>query len=226
MVGELAEKRADVCAGGLALTLERMEVVDYSFALIPTMQTLTVRNPFHQARGSGDSSDGDGDGDGDANTLVDSGFFLTVLAPTAWVGIFVMGVAVGLASVLISRKPLRRMTSLRTLSESLARGMVGYALSLIQLDSAWMLSESHAWSLKWLKWSFSVCGFLVFAAYTSDLTATMTAGVSEAMPKSFEELIEGEYQELLLHTIRKIAMLQFIKIILFFFVKTPSIDSR
>ena len=45
-MGELWEGRADVCASGLGLTLELMEAADFYFALMPTMLTITARNPF------------------------------------------------------------------------------------------------------------------------------------------------------------------------------------
>ncbi len=58
------------------------------------------------------------------------------------------------------------------------------------------------WSRKLLRLSVLACGFLLFSAFSGDLTATMTAGDSGAVPRDFGEVLERGYTVVVANGVR------------------------
>ena len=87
MVGELFCGRADVSSGGLGMSAERKEAVEYSGDLVKTLHTLTVKNPGYA---------GEGEAEAEAGTL-NSLSFLNIFSLWGWVGTAAVGIALSLA---------------------------------------------------------------------------------------------------------------------------------
>ncbi len=95
MVGDLFYDRADICASGLAMSLERQEVADFSFGFLRTMLTLTTRNPgFSQIEGKTDDEVGS----------VDSLSFLHIFALWGWIGVGMTGLICTVTYAVINMK--------------------------------------------------------------------------------------------------------------------------
>ncbi len=90
MVGELFYGRADVSSGGLGMSAERKEAVEYSGDLVKTLHTLTVKNPGYAGE------EGEAEADAEAGTL-NSLSFLKIFSLWGWVGVAAVGIALSLA---------------------------------------------------------------------------------------------------------------------------------
>ncbi len=75
------------------------------------------------------------------------------------------------------------------------RGATNFFLALMQLSSGGSDNDvpMDRWSRKLLRLSVLACGFLLFSAFSGDLTATMTAGDSGAVPRDFGEVLKRGY---------------------------------
>ncbi len=91
MVGDLYYDRADICAAGLAMSLERQQAVDFTFGILSTMQTITARNPgYREGKEASDEA-------GSINSLS----FLHIFALWGWVGVAIMGIVFAFTYALI-----------------------------------------------------------------------------------------------------------------------------
>ncbi len=80
--------------------------------------------------------------------------------------------------------------------QSVLTGLSYCGLSVLQLSSS-SSTEVATYSSKILLWTIWTSGFFIFTAFTSDLTAIMTAGASQQLPKSFEDILDREYSIIL-----------------------------
>ncbi len=77
-------------------------------------------------------------------------------------------------------------------ASTLVAGFANFGLSILQLSEK-SPADFTTWSSKFLQFTVWISGFFIFTAFTSDLTATMTAGISQELPKSFKEILDQEY---------------------------------
>ncbi len=178
MVGEVVYDRADICLGGLSISKERSEVIDFSRRIVEFTYTALKRNHRHR-----DFEDG--------SPSLDFYAFLTVFRPKAWAGLLVMCGAFALAiCVLVAFKSKKFYfpTPTKFVSPTMW-GASMYGLSLIQLNYFRGIGELR-WSSHLAQLFVSVYGFFIFCVYSSDLTATMTAGGSLKLPTTFSDILE------------------------------------
>ena len=90
---------------------------------------------------------------------------------------------------------LKNYLSKRVRLGTILRGATNFFLALMQLSSGGSDNDvpMDRWSRKFFHLSVLACGFLLFSAFSGDLTATMTAGDSGAVPKDFGEVLERGY---------------------------------
>ncbi len=167
MVGQLAVKEADIGVSGLAQVLERTEVINFTFALTSALNTITGLKPRKSMRGGYKA-------------------FFVLFNSTAWVGFAIMTIIVSISASII-----RMNTNVKGTWKAFQCGMVKFGLACMQRGDV-ISGRLQAWRLLQITTAF--CGYLWFTAYTSDLTAILTVGQADQLPKDFQEIIEGGYR--------------------------------
>ncbi len=170
MVGHLAYGQADICAGGLSITLDRSEDIDFSVSLLNVPSTLVVGNPnygsyVHEAH------------------LNMSGY-LKVFSVPVWISLLAFALMFGMTLTMCGYDDRRRVLSV------FAASLSSYGLSLLQLC---FRPSSPRVSAKMANLLMGIFGMTIFIAYTSDLTAQMTVGDQQRFPRTFWEVINEEY---------------------------------
>ncbi len=174
LVGDLAHGQADICAGGLSMNRDRAQDIDFSVSLLNVPLTLVVGNPnygsyVHEAH-------------------LDMSGYLRVFSAPVWISLIVFALIFGIALTMCHFDDRKRILTIFVASLS------NYCLSLLQLC---FRHPSLKASAKMINMLMGIFGMMIFIAYTSNLTAQMTAGEQRRFPRTFPKVINGEFSILI-----------------------------
>ncbi len=172
MVGQLALKQADLCTAALSIRRDRQEVIDFTTAALEELVTLIVaKSP--------------------ATRHVDMMTYLVALRPMSWVVLFMFCIV-----VLFICSTIMIVGTVDKLSCSAISGELKYSVALLyrsflQLGSD--IPERPSWAFRLFFTTTSIWCFLMFQLYTGNMTASMTADSSFTSMKSFQDVIQTEF---------------------------------
>lgn len=174
MVGQLTTKDADLSTGGLTITDERQNVIDFTVEVCPELFTLIVP----KAQGG---------------VIINSMAYLEIFTLLPWIAILITGLAYSMFIILHAETLLKAENYFEMIIDSIGQ----FSGSLVQFS---IFSETKALNLsqKILVFTISAFGLLIFSFFVGDLTAKMTAGAPTAPLRSLNEVIKQGYT-LLIH---------------------------
>ncbi len=167
MVGQLLNDEADICLSALALTSDRAQAIDFTLSLVTSPVTITGLKPGNNIKGGYKA-------------------FLKVFTYTTWIGLGIMALALGISTSIVLGN-----TNLKIYWKTFQLGVIHFGLSCLQLGNI-ISGKLNAWKI--LQLTIALCGYLIFTAYTSDLTAILTVGQPGRLPRNFKEIISDGYR--------------------------------
>ncbi len=167
-MGQLVYDRADLCASGLGMNVDRTRVLDFSMGLLPTPYTLVVRNNVWT----------------DEEAFISYRSYISLFNNHVWLAL----AAFGFCFSLWLKLHFNSLEIHNSLSYPECLSM--FCLSLMQLNGP--LGFSHV-SPTYVHWLMNLFGMIVYIAYSCYLTADLTTGQSDKFPDNYTELIDEGY---------------------------------
>ncbi len=175
IVRQLQDGEVDICAASLTMTHERSEAIDYTVGLIEDVFSLLFVNQAGSSR------------------EIDLMVFLTVFSKAAWATILAVATFSAVAYMIFSNWTKLGNVLAYHYAKHFIVGLYLFFLSLIQRNSDTGVGMQYA-GQKLLLLTISLVSFVLFSLYGGDLTATMTAGVKAPSLRSFQDVINEDYE--------------------------------
>ncbi len=178
IIDQLLRGGADLSAAGHAMSAERVEAVDFGHALFATEMTLLV-------------AAGNSRGHQSWNFMA----FINIFELDIWLCIAFSVLAITVAHVLFER---RQSSHHAHVGKSVLNGLHASFMSLIQQSGdeferlCLQTTKPNSLSSRIAFLVANLSFFLLFALYTSDLTATMTAGMPPVTISSFHDVLANK----------------------------------
>ncbi len=160
---------------GLSQTFRRSKVIDYSLPLLKDIVTLLA-----PAKKSDDA-------------VHNYSVYLGIFAVQGWLFTATLIAFTALGFFLVARERYPEETAPVA---TLARGATLSARHHLHLG---VTVPAPAWSVRILIWTSSIGGLLVYTYYTCDLTALTTSSSEPSYVRSFNDVIEQQYQVVVLN---------------------------
>ena len=165
VVRQLQDRNYDISFTGLTATPSRQSVIDFTNGVIEDVTTLIVRNPALYGKGTG----------------LDITGFLTIFSKLTWL---LIGAHICVfAFIFMLKATFKESTSRLGYLKQFLLGAELHYVTLMQLGSNVCfnkLSEKIAYL------TIATLSIVLFATYTGDLTAFMTAGAPQSKIRTFE----------------------------------------
>ena len=174
VVRELLERKADLSAAALTMSIERTQVLEFSLAAKTDKITVLIVSDY--------------DDEQNFNFLA----YVRVFHVPAWVGL----AAVATLTLACCFASVATHVGSNTWSAALVSGLGSTLLAMIQKSSPFENTCSqrqgqNALSNRVLFLAMNLSFLLIFILYTSDLTATMTASVPMDEVTSFQDILDA-----------------------------------
>ncbi len=173
MVGQLSRRDVDICIAGLTVNVARQTAIDFTVGVIADPMSVVIGT--------------EGQGKRDINTMA----YLSVFSLKTWCAMLVITLTTFFCFALFLQQPLLRDG--RNPVISFFHGLVFFLRSLIQV-AVGSLASSHSLSFKVIFLSCAWVCFFAFQGYVGDLTAVMTARPPKVTIKSFQDLIDNNFE--------------------------------
>ena len=181
MVAQLIEGKADLCAGGLTVSVARSSVIDFSIGLVEDVTSLILINPTKFDVG-------------ETTTTINVLAYLTIFTNAAWVAIVLISVMVALTSIVLVlwTRPYPRLTVIFAVKQ-LVSSLHKFIMSLIQRNNSTTEENSRKCSDKILFMVISMTCFILFRLFECDLTARMTVKDPTPSLRTFDDVLGAGY---------------------------------
>ncbi len=172
MVAQLVNKEADLCGASLTVTADRGQAVDFSLGLAEDVASLAVPSSHNAGE--------------DVNFTV----YLSVFNGSVWIATLLV-VTISTACYVLSQSALARKCPTKHFSNPLTFAFYEFFLSLIQ-RSEQNDGVDGLCNKVWFS-SVSLFSFFLFALYTGDLTASMTAAKVDVPLRTYSDVLNRGY---------------------------------
>ncbi len=176
MVRQLQDKGADICGASLTITNERSEAIDFTLGLVEDVFSLFIVNPELV----------------DRRSEIDLVVFLTIYTKEAWLATLAAAMASAFVYMSLHKWTRPQVTTAWSLTKLFLAGMHEFFLSLIQKKSS--LSKMVCKGERLLLLTTSIGSFFLLTCYEGDVTATMTAGTRAPSLRSFQDVLDANYE--------------------------------
>jgi ABC-type amino acid transport substrate-binding protein len=178
MVGMLINNEADIATAALTQTLERSEAIFFTIPLQHDMSTLIA--PLAKGKAT------------------QFWVYMDIFSITIWVAISTIMLSICVGFFLIN------VSGVNSFHKSVDSEEFGIdnslALSIIMLFQLSYDVVVEKMSAKVLYFFAGITTYILFAYYTSDLTARMTSGPPSTAIRSFQDVLEKKYKVIVLHS--------------------------
>jgi hypothetical protein len=175
MVGQLSRREADICAGGLTITQERAQAIDYSLGLIEDTVSISMINPALT---------------GVSTRQINLMVFLGIFTKHAWLLILVVVITISGCHA-VTRLPIKDYLKLHYLTVGFCGGFYNFFLDIMQRGPS--IENVEGISMKILALTSATTAYFLFSFYTGDLTASMTVGNQEISIRSLQDVLDSDY---------------------------------
>ncbi len=163
LIGELTRKEVDICAGGLAMSAERVELIDFSLEMYRDRVSLVIKSDFVPK--------------------LNFNVYFDALMRSSWMAFFVLiGVMSAILSVIYRSHEWEEV--------NLVYSATFIVLLICQKSNDSGIERAPAPSMKTVYITASFFAFLSFSLYSAVLTSTMISQSQAFHINSFEELLE------------------------------------
>ncbi len=166
-MGYLVNDKADLCASGLGMEINRVEAIDFSLGILSTPYTLMIKDLVSA----------------DSEAHLDYKSYLGIFSLKVWLSLVAFGILFAFCFWL-------SIHYCNTSEISYGGCFSIFCLSLMQKSYIFNFSTVSPTIVYWL---MSLFGMVVYIAYTCDLTAKMTTGESNHFPSTFAQLVDEGY---------------------------------
>ncbi len=171
VIGDLVYDRASFTSTALYYYPDRAKVVDYGLGVFEDDITIGISPDY-----------------GLTTRKLDTKAYLTVFKGLVWLSLLFLSLFSGL-TLMLSRQYSANAsdrTQLNTWYWRFSHGLVEYLATLGERS----LIRSKSRSFEWMMFLIQFCSIMVFAVYSSALTAHVTSKETMVKPKSFQEMLD------------------------------------
>ncbi len=161
-----------MCPGGLSLTIDRAQVIDFSMAIRNSLISLIVPNSKYYSNDNGAS-------------YLDFYSYLHVFSMPVWIVLAILSIIFSLCLALSFDYNIERRFY------SYLKFLVQYGLALLQMAPS---AKRINLSCNCMHCLMSLYGMIIFITYTCDMTAEMTTGEQDNIPETFLGIIDQNYE--------------------------------